>query len=198
MNPLVKTFLRRRGAAAAVSAAVMVAVLAGCAVAGPVAVATPAGSTAGTASVDSSTGWVRIVLRFDQEVVAASLADTPPAREFAAMLPLELHLGDPMGQAKSGPLPSPIDITGAATVTDPAVGTSTTGRTAPRSRSSTTTSASPCHRRAWFGSAPWTAAWTRSPTPRTGSRFASTWPTARASDFRDTAAATHRQAVRSR
>ena len=122
MNPLVKTFMRRRGAAAAVSAAVMVAVLAGCAVAGPAAVATPAGSTAGTASVDSSTGWVRIVLRFDQEVVAASLADTPPAREFAAMLPLELHLGDPMGQAKSGPLPSPIDITGAATVTDPAVG----------------------------------------------------------------------------
>ncbi len=101
----------------------MIAVLAGCTVGDPVAaVAVPAGSTAGTTSVDPSTGWARVVLRFDEEVVAVSLADTPPARQFAAMLPLDLDLRDPMGQAKSGPLPGPIDIAGADTVTDPAVG----------------------------------------------------------------------------
>lgn len=104
------------------SAAVMVAVLAGCAVGDPVAMAAPAGSTAGTTLVDSSTGWARVVLRIDQEVVTVSLANTPPARQFAAMLPLDLDLRDPMGQAKSGTLPGPLDIAGADTVTDPAVG----------------------------------------------------------------------------
>jgi hypothetical protein len=46
----------------------------------------------------------------------------PAAREFAAMLPLQLKLRDPMGQAKSGPLPRPIDAAGDETVFDPAVG----------------------------------------------------------------------------
>ena len=38
------------------------------------------------------------------------------------MLPLRVSLGDPWGQAKSGALPSPVDVTGAATVVDPRVG----------------------------------------------------------------------------
>lgn len=38
------------------------------------------------------------------------------------MLPLQLELHDPMGQAKSGPLPRRIDSTGGAPVFDPAVG----------------------------------------------------------------------------
>lgn len=65
---------------------------------------------------------VRIVLRFGDESAAATLADTPAAREFAAMLPLQLKLHDPMGQAKSGHLPRPIEATGVEPVFDPAVG----------------------------------------------------------------------------
>jgi hypothetical protein len=65
---------------------------------------------------------VRIVLRFGDEFATAALSDTPAAREFAAMLPLQLKLHDPMGQAKSGPLPRPIDATGGEPVFDPAVG----------------------------------------------------------------------------
>jgi hypothetical protein len=44
------------------------------------------------------------------------------ARAIAAMLPLRVTLDDPMGQAKSGPLPSPIDVTSAARVLDTSVG----------------------------------------------------------------------------
>jgi hypothetical protein len=38
------------------------------------------------------------------------------------MLPLQLKLDDPMGQAKSGPLPRPIAAAGGAPVFDPAAG----------------------------------------------------------------------------
>jgi hypothetical protein len=62
------------------------------------------------------------VLRFGDEFATATLSDTPAAREFAAMLPLRLELRDPMGQAKSGALPRPIDAAGGAPVFDPAVG----------------------------------------------------------------------------
>jgi hypothetical protein len=57
----------------------------------------------------------RLVLRFDDHVATGILDDTPAAREFAAMLPLTLHLSDPMGQAKSGPLPRfrSLDVAGA-------------------------------------------------------------------------------------
>jgi hypothetical protein len=70
----------------------------------------------------ASTGSVRVVLRFGDEFATATLSDTPAAREFAAMLPLQLKLRDPMGQAKSGPLPRPIDAAGGEPVFDPAVG----------------------------------------------------------------------------
>ena len=70
----------------------------------------------------ASTGSARIVLRFGDEFATATLSDTPAAREFAAMLPLQLKLHDPMGQAKSGPLPRPIDAARGEPVFDPAVG----------------------------------------------------------------------------
>ncbi len=38
------------------------------------------------------------------------------------MLPLQLKLKDPMGQAKSGQLPRPIDASGIAPIFDPAAG----------------------------------------------------------------------------
>ena len=38
------------------------------------------------------------------------------------MLPLQLNLHDPMGQAKSGPLPRTLDATGVEPVFDPTIG----------------------------------------------------------------------------
>ena len=60
----------------------------------------PSFSTAATPSAAN-----RLVLRFDGRIATGTLDDTPAAREFADMLPLTLQLSDPMGQAKSGPLP---------------------------------------------------------------------------------------------
>jgi hypothetical protein len=62
------------------------------------------------------------VVRFDHAVVPATLADTGPGRQFAALLPLTLELRDAMGQAKSGPLPARIDATGSGRVHDPDAG----------------------------------------------------------------------------
>ena len=114
----------RRWTSAVLAAASLVAVLAGCSTDIPTA---GIGSTAASPSTVVSppavpTGPVRIVLRFGDEFATATLSDTPAASEFAAMLPLQLKLRDPMGQAKSGPLPRPIDATGGAPVFDPAVG----------------------------------------------------------------------------
>lgn len=55
-------------------------------------------------------------------LATVTLAKTRAAQAFAAMLPLRLSLGDPMGQAKSGHLPSAIDVTGADPVFDPEAG----------------------------------------------------------------------------
>jgi hypothetical protein len=65
---------------------------------------------------------VRVVLHLSTGIATATLDDTTAAREFAAMLPLQLKLHDPIGQAKSGPLPQPLDATGLEPVFDPAVG----------------------------------------------------------------------------
>jgi hypothetical protein len=62
------------------------------------------------------------VLRFDHQVVPATLADTAAGREFATLLPLTLELRDPWGQAKTGPIPHRIEPIGDATVTDPEAG----------------------------------------------------------------------------
>jgi hypothetical protein len=61
-------------------------------------------------------------VRVPSGLATVTLDDTPAARVFAAMLPLRLTLHDPMGQAKSGRLPSAIDVAGAATDLDPKVG----------------------------------------------------------------------------
>ncbi|WP_256363730.1 cyclophilin-like fold protein [Phycicoccus sp. Soil802] len=63
-----------------------------------------------------------VFLRVPAGRAVVSLDDTPAARAFAAMLPLRVSMGDPMGQAKSGRLPAPIDVSGAARVFDPREG----------------------------------------------------------------------------
>lgn len=103
---------------AAVLTAAAVAVLAGCSMpAGPVAAeyATPSG-TSGVAA------GVPVVLRFGDLAAAATLADTPPARQLAAMLPLTVRLRDVWGQAKSGRLPRVLAVEGARPTHDPTPG----------------------------------------------------------------------------
>lgn len=114
-QPLTSWSSRAAGAVLAVVS--LVTVVAGCALTQPARTAenepmtgTPSMSAAPTSDVSN-----RLVLRFDGHVATGILDDTAAAREFAAMLPLTLHLSDPMGQAKSGPLPSSrsLDVTGA-------------------------------------------------------------------------------------
>jgi hypothetical protein len=114
----------RRRTGAVLATASLVTVLAGCSTDSPTAgINTTAPSASTVVSPPSaSTGSVRIVLRCGDEFATATLSNTPAAHEFAAMLPLQLNLHDPMGQAKSGPLPRPIDATGGEPVFDPAVG----------------------------------------------------------------------------
>jgi hypothetical protein len=103
-------------------AASLAVLLAGCAAgqlsggSGPALESSASGPAGGHADA------VRVVLRVDDDLATATLADSAAAREFVALLPLELDLRDPMGQAKSGPLPRPLDTSGKDTVTDPAVG----------------------------------------------------------------------------
>lgn len=102
------------------AAASLVGMLVGCSLAGPAAgIDSP---NLPVAPASTSTVSIRIVLTVGTETAAATLADTSAARELAAMLPLELDLRDPMGQAKSGPLPRPLDVSGTEPVFDPAVG----------------------------------------------------------------------------
>jgi hypothetical protein len=109
---------------AVLATASLVTVLAGCSTDSPTAgINTTAPSRSTVVSPGSaSTGSVRIVLRIGDEFATATLSDTPAAGEFAAMLPLQLKLHDPMGQAKSGPLPRPLDATDVERVFDPVVG----------------------------------------------------------------------------
>ena len=67
-------------------------------------------TTASTASPAST----RLLLRYDGHVTTATLDDIPVARRFAAMLPLTLHLSDPMGRSESAPAAlRSLDVTGA-------------------------------------------------------------------------------------
>lgn len=107
-------------AVSAVAATLLLGVtVAGCAAGTSGSTAPPA---SGSSTAVASPAGQRIVLRFDDEAVLATLSDTAAARQFAAQLPLTLDLRDPMGQAKSGPLPGPIDTASAETDVDPDAG----------------------------------------------------------------------------
>ena len=66
-----------------------------------------------------SSGATQVVLRLSDGLATATLKDTGAAQEFAALLPLQLTLRDPMGQAKSGRLPSPLAAADVDRVIDP-------------------------------------------------------------------------------
>jgi hypothetical protein len=126
-GPMTTTFRSLRRLVAMLAAGSVIAVLCGCAV-GSQAVGddTAMSSTQSSRMVATpppvSTDSVRIELRFGNELATATLGRTSAAREFAAMLPLQLDLGDRMGQAKSGRLPRAVDLSGVQPVFDPAVG----------------------------------------------------------------------------
>jgi hypothetical protein len=104
----------------------VVAVLACWSLSGPAGSGSTIPDEQASATVASASGHAatagRVLLRVPNGVATVTLDDTGAARAFAAMAPLRLTLRDPMGQAKSGQLPSPIDVTGAEPVFRPRVG----------------------------------------------------------------------------
>jgi hypothetical protein len=58
-------------------------------------------------------GSARITMSARGQAAAATLEDTPVARQVAAMLPVTVDLHDRFGQAKSAALPGTVDVTGA-------------------------------------------------------------------------------------
>jgi hypothetical protein len=66
----------------------------------------------GAVSTDTD-GVVRIQLKIGDDIVTATLNDTPPAREFAAMLPTTISMHELLNQEKAGELPRDITVDGA-------------------------------------------------------------------------------------
>jgi hypothetical protein len=58
-------------------------------------------------------GVARIRLISGDGVATATLADTAPARDFTAMLPVTISMHDLLGREKPGRLPRQLDIAGA-------------------------------------------------------------------------------------
>jgi hypothetical protein len=121
------TLRDRSRAADAVALVVSLAVVGvGAAVVGPPVTTPPRGPVRAVASAVATQSWpapaavlstsevgsVRITMTTGDTVVTATLADTPAAHKFAAMLPLTVDLHDPFGQAKSGALPHPLPVDG--------------------------------------------------------------------------------------
>jgi hypothetical protein len=103
---------------AVVLTASVVAVLAGCSIPASPGVSR---SLSPSGAPNAATGRP-VVLHFGDHAVAATLTDTPPARQFAAMLPLTVQLKDVWGQAKSGPLPHALTTEGSTPIHDPTPG----------------------------------------------------------------------------
>jgi hypothetical protein len=68
------------------------------------------------------TGTARIRLRIGSDVATATLEDSPPAQDFAAMLPVTIDMHDLLGQEKPGRLLRQLDIEGATREFDYQVG----------------------------------------------------------------------------
>jgi hypothetical protein len=126
VNATIRPVPRLRAGATAF--AVLVALLAGCAtssVGSGTSGAVTATGTAHPASAPASTerdGVIRITMRVGDDIAGATLADTPAARDFAAMLPVTIVMQDRYGQAKAGQLPGNLAAEDTARVSDYAVG----------------------------------------------------------------------------
>jgi hypothetical protein len=115
-----------------VAVAVLAASLIGCAVedtgdrsspTSTVPAATPSSDpTAGGAVPTDPIGAVRIRLRIGDDVATATLEDSAPARDFAAMLPTTIRMQDLLGREKPGRLPRQLSIEGASREFDYQVG----------------------------------------------------------------------------
>ena len=110
-----------RRAAGAALAVTVAAALPGCST-GTGAPDTASTTMTSPAAVPGTAPDVRVVLLIGDRAVAATLADTPQARQFAGMLPVTVRLKDVWGQAKSGRLPRPLAADAATPVHDPAPG----------------------------------------------------------------------------
>ncbi|MBV9161527.1 MAG: hypothetical protein JO309_02685 [Pseudonocardiales bacterium] len=108
-------------------------------------------------------GGVRIQLRIGDDVATATLQDTAPARDLAAMVPVTAHMPDLFGREKPGQLPRALDMDGAARESNYEVARSPTGPRTTTSRSSTPTTARPSPGPAGSGRS--TPAWRRSQPP---------------------------------
>lgn len=76
--------------------------------------ATPSSEPAPGETVPTDTsGVVRMRLIIGDRVATATLDDTAPARDFAAMLPVTILLHDLFGREKPGRLPHQLDVGGA-------------------------------------------------------------------------------------
>jgi hypothetical protein len=120
MTVTLAAWARYRVALVAVS---MLVALAGCSIPAEPGVA---GSMSSTGTLSPSP-MQSVELLFGDHAVIATLVDTPPARQFAAMLPLTVQLKDVWGQAKSGPLPHMLTVEGSTPIHDPIPGGSTSG-----------------------------------------------------------------------
>jgi len=67
-------------------------------------------------------GAVRLRLRIGDDVATATLEDSAPARDFAAMLPTTIRMHDLLGREKPGRLPRQLSIEGARREFDYQVG----------------------------------------------------------------------------
>jgi hypothetical protein len=81
---------------------------------GTLAAATTASPYPATASVPAvAAGRIHVKLADSEGIATLTLADTPAARELAAMLPVRLNLHDRFGQAKSGTRPGLLEVAAA-------------------------------------------------------------------------------------
>jgi hypothetical protein len=117
MTTTLSHWIRRCAASAVLAAAVGIA---GCTSGHGSIAAIPAASA--PVVTPSVTPGPRVVLRFGDQAVDATLTDTPASRQFAAMLPLTVQLKDVWQQAKSGRLPQTLTANGGTPVHDPTPG----------------------------------------------------------------------------
>jgi hypothetical protein len=115
---------RLRPRAVVLSAVVLVATAAGCAVAqaGPGTVASGVGSAAPPVSGSDPAGARLALVVDDVQVATVRLADSQAGRDLAARLPVTLEMEDRFGQAVVGRLPHELAYVDVGLVRDPAAG----------------------------------------------------------------------------